>query len=72
MKTVIATYACMLGLGDTANFGITIDTKATIHDMNIVRYLQLLLSTMLRIPSRLTCTVITLRLSYNVHAFLKG
>ena len=29
-----------LGLGDTAIFGIMIDTKATIHDMNTSRYLN--------------------------------
>ena len=54
---------------------LVINTKATIHDMNTVWYLQLLLlGTMLHIPSgnlRLT-TVITLRLCYSVRTFLNG
>ena len=56
-------------------FGITIDIKATIIYMNTVQYLQLLMRTMLHIPSGnlgLTCTVITLRLCYGIHTFMNG
>ena len=37
--------------GQYCYFSITIDTKATIHDLNTVRYLQSLLNLMLHILS---------------------